>query len=114
MLRSKSVQLILFKAFKLLFEVARPIGGLLMAPLPHYLLCGCCGDQDHMPGRASDEFGDQLKGELKAVAANLRDLGFTGGMRFLRVMDPGLAFKGKADTAIWGTDPVCASHRDKL
>jgi hypothetical protein len=106
MLSSKSAQQILFKALKPLLEVARPIGGLLVGPLPRYLMRGCCADTDHMPGRTSEDFGDQLKGELKAAAANVRDMCFTGGMRFLRVLDPALDFKGKADTAVWGTDPI--------
>jgi hypothetical protein len=91
MLSSRSAQLILFKALRQLLDTAKLMGSILLAPLPRYQNAGCCSDPDHMPGRASGDFVPQL---LKAAATNLRDLCFTNGLRFLRVLDPEVAFRG--------------------
>jgi hypothetical protein len=46
---SKSVVLFAnFNALKQLLEKARPMGGVLMAPLPRYVKSGCCEDTEHM------------------------------------------------------------------
>jgi uncharacterized membrane protein YgcG len=103
---SKLAQHSLFKAVRPLLDCAKGKGAALMAPLPRYILNACCGDDDHMPNRAAADFSQQLKTELRGVAANLRDFLYTGGYRNIKVLDPGSAFRGWEDDQLWGEDPV--------
>jgi hypothetical protein len=81
---SKLGQHSLFKAVRPLLDCAKGKGAALMAPLPWYLLNVCCRDEEHMPNRAAADFSQQLKTELRGVAANLRDFLFTAGYRSIR------------------------------
>jgi uncharacterized membrane protein YgcG len=78
---SKLAQHSLFKSVRPLLDCAKGKGAALMAPLPRYILNACCGEEDHMPNRAAADFSQQLKTELRGVAANLRDFLYTGGYR---------------------------------
>jgi hypothetical protein len=91
---SKIAQHSLFKGVRPLLDCAKVKGAALMAPLPKYLLNGCCHDEEHMPNRAAADFSQQLKTELRGVVANLRDFLYTAGYRSVKVLDPDSVFRG--------------------
>jgi hypothetical protein len=73
-----------FNALKPLLEKARPMGGVLMSPLPRYVKVGCCEDAEHMQDRNTVEFVDRMKSELREIATSLKNQVFTANMKFIR------------------------------
>jgi hypothetical protein len=114
LLSSKSALFANFNALKPLLEKARPMGGVLMSPLPRYVKTGCCDDAEHMQDRNSAEFLDRMKSELREIAISLKNQVFTANMKFIKILDPAVALRSLAEDDIWESDPVHLSMKPMM
>jgi hypothetical protein len=90
-LASKSAQSQLFNTIRPMLAVAHGRNMLLCAPMPRYLIGGCCTNLTHVANRSSPRFEVNLVKELKETADHLRDFLFTSGYRQVKVLDPAVS-----------------------
>jgi hypothetical protein len=105
-LASKSAQSQLFNNIRPMLAAARGRNMLLCAPMPRYLVKGCCTDQTHVANRSNERFEPNQLKELKELTDHLRDFLFTSGYRQVKVLDPAVSWRGKDTSTLWGEDPV--------
>jgi hypothetical protein len=65
---SKSAQHALFKNLQPLLEASGGKPSILCAPMPRYLMVGCCEEPGHMPNRKLRTYEQQLMTDLKEAA----------------------------------------------
>jgi hypothetical protein len=76
---SKSAQLVVFNAIRPMLDAARGRHCIVMAPMPRYIFKGCCESSEHLTNRGHSAFRQQLMGDVKDVAVNIKDFCFTTG-----------------------------------
>jgi hypothetical protein len=103
---SKSAQQVLFTTIRPLLGAVRGRNVIVCAPMPRFLLAGCCEDPSHMPNRKQGGFEANLVRDLKDTAENLRDYLFTSGFKQYKVLDPAVSWRNKEKDDLWGADPV--------
>jgi hypothetical protein len=105
-LASKSALSQLFYTIRPMLATARGRNMLLCAPLPRYLVGGCCTDQSHVANRSNPRFEPNMIKELKETSEHLRDFLFTSGYRQVKVLELAVSWRGKETNQLWGDDPV--------
>jgi hypothetical protein len=93
-------------ALKPLLQMVGKKRGIIISPLPRYIVSGCCSDPQHCSNRRLLDFEQQQKQSLEYLKKTIKDYLFTNGLRFIRVLDPMVDVRGMEADAVWGTDPV--------
>jgi hypothetical protein len=93
-------------AMKPLLNLVGKKRGIVIAPLPRYIVAGCCSNPEHCSNRRLLDFEQQQKQSLELLKKNIKDFLFCNGLRFIRVLDPLVDIRGMEAAAIWGCDPI--------
>jgi hypothetical protein len=85
--------------------------GIVISPLPLYVVTGCCSNPEHCSNRRLLDYEQQQQQSLDILKRSIKDFLFCQGLRFIRVLDPLVDIRGMEAEAIWGMDPVHPSPR---
>jgi hypothetical protein len=84
--------------------------GILVAPMPRYIVAGCCSNPGHCSNRRNQDFEQQQQQHLEIVKKNLKDYLFYNGYRGVRVLDPCMDLRSLGLDDAWEADPVHPSR----
>jgi hypothetical protein len=104
---SQEMQFEHFAALKPVLDVIGKRRAIIIAPMPRYIVSGCCGDSSHCTGLGNPASRCAIEAALESLKKNLRDYLFNTGRRNIRVLDPMVEFRGMTDDELWNKeDPV--------
>jgi hypothetical protein len=89
-----------------LLELVGKKRGIVIAPLPRYIVTGCCSNPEHCSNRRLLDFEQQQLQSLDIIKRSIKDFLFCHGLRFIRVLDPLVDIRGMEASEVWGTDPI--------
>jgi hypothetical protein len=84
--------------------------GILVTPMPRYIVAGCCSNPSHCSNRRYQDFEQQQQQHLDIVKKNLKDYLFYDGYRSVRVLDPCMDLRSLGQEDAWDADPVHPSQ----
>jgi hypothetical protein len=97
-----------------MFENLRPLleqigkrKGLIISPLPRYVLGGCCSNERHCTNIKEPSYKANMMTSLAELRKNLKNYLYYTGRKNIRVMDPTVDLRGFTDNEVWAEgDPV--------
>jgi hypothetical protein len=95
-----------FNTLKPLLDLTAKKRGILVSPLPRYVVSGCCSESSHCSNRRFPDFEQQLQQQLDITKRNLKDFLFYDGYRQIRVLDPCMDMRHLDQDEAWGDDPI--------
>jgi hypothetical protein len=87
-------------------EKKRKRRGIVIAPLPRYIVTGCCSNPEHCSNRRLLDFEQQQQQSLDILKRSIKDFLFCNGLRFIRVLDLLVDIRGMEAAEVWGSDPI--------
>jgi hypothetical protein len=106
MLCTRDTQLEHFKALKPLFDLVGKRKGLLITPMPRYLVRGCCADPEHATNVKDPQYKNKMMADFEEMRGNFKKFLFHDGYRNMKMLDPNVDLRGLAEDEVWGEDPV--------
>jgi hypothetical protein len=80
---------------------------LIITPLPHYVLSGCCSNMQHCTNIKEPQYKSNMLLALAELTKNLKNYLFYIGKKNIKVMDPAVDLRGLTDKEIWSEeDPI--------
>jgi hypothetical protein len=79
---------------------------LLMAPMPRYIVAGCCNNPTHTVNRADLYFKENMEIQLDSLRRNLKDHVFGINKKNVKILDPNMDLRGLQPVEIWGSEPI--------
>jgi hypothetical protein len=79
---------------------------LLMAPMPRYIVAGCCNNPRHTVNRSDLYFKENMDIQLDSLRRNLKDHVFGLNKKNIKILDPNMDLRGLQPAEIWGSDPI--------
>jgi hypothetical protein len=95
-----------FHALRPLLDVVGKNKTLLMAPMPRYIMSGCCNNRRHTTNREDPYFKEDMYTQLEALKRNLKEYIHNLNKKNLKVMDPNMDLRGMDPADIWGDNPI--------
>jgi hypothetical protein len=89
-----------------LLELVGKKRGIVISPLPRYVVTGCCLNPEHCSNRRLLDYEQQQQQSLDIVKRSIKDYLFCHGLRFIRVLDPLVDIRGMEAKEVWGDDPI--------
>jgi hypothetical protein len=89
-----------------LFESVGKKHSLWLAPMPRYVVAGCCTNPRHAPNRADPYFQDDMSTQLDTFKRNIKDHIHNLQRKNIKVVDPNLDIRGMDPADIWADDPI--------
>jgi hypothetical protein len=80
--------------------------GLVISPMPRYIIDGCCQNQEHVANRTSRNFRSDMQRQLDGYTKKIKNILFVQNRRNLRVMDSSYDSRHMAEGDVWFCDPV--------
>jgi hypothetical protein len=93
-------------ALRPLFDVMGKKQCVWIAPMPRYVVAGCCDNTDHAPNRRDSYYLDDMWSQLEVFKRNLKDHIHGLNKKNVKVADPSLDLRGMTPIEIWGTHPT--------
>jgi hypothetical protein len=93
-------------ALRPLLELVVKKRGIVISPLPRYIVTGCCSNPEHCSNRRLLDYEQQQQQSLDIIKRSIKDYLFCHGLRFIRVLDPLVDIRGMEASEVWGTDPI--------
>ena len=95
------------RTFKQLLPALQPDDSgykILVAPLPRYLLGGCCSKPDHSTNTKGGNYKREAEAEIYNCKSNLKDMSYTSGLKNTRVVSTWHIVKNLEKT--WSKDNI--------
>jgi hypothetical protein len=93
-------------ALRPLLDLVGKRRGIMIAPLPRYVVTGCCSNPEHCCNRRLLDFEQQQQQSLDLLKRSIKDYLFCNDLRFIRVLDPLVDIRGMEAAEVWGSDPI--------
>jgi hypothetical protein len=93
-------------ALRPLLELVGKKRGIVISPLPRYVVTGCCSNPEHCSNRRLLDYEQQQQQSLDIIKRSIKDYLFCHGLRFIRVLDPLVDIRGMEASKVWGEDPI--------
>jgi hypothetical protein len=105
---TREVQIKHFKTMEPLWQLSEHFKMIIIAPLPEYIIGGCCQGSGHVANRGLPNFEAKLRSGLDGVKQNMKMYLHSGGLSKCMVLDPWIDIKGLTNEQIW-VSPTCPS-----
>jgi hypothetical protein len=94
-----------FNALKPILDAIGKRPCLIVAPMPRFIIDGCCKDARHVSNRLDPFFQDQLD-QLDGVRRHLKAYMYNHRRENVKVVDPAMELRGLENEDIWFVDPI--------
>jgi hypothetical protein len=95
-----------FNTLKPLLDLTAKKRGVVVSPMPRYIVTGCCSETSHCSNRRFLDFEQQLQQQLDITKRHLKDFLFYDGYRQIPVLDPCMDIRHLDQDEAWGDDPI--------
>jgi hypothetical protein len=103
---SRETQYEHLRTLRPLFDAVGKTNSLWLAPLPRYIVSGCCSNPRHAPNRMDPYFHDDMTAQLETFKRSIKDHIHSLQRKNIKVVDPNLDIRGMDPVDIWGEDPI--------
>jgi hypothetical protein len=108
---SRDTQAAHFAAMRPLLEAVGKKKCLWVAPMPRYLLRGCCDNPSHITNRSTRYYKDEMDMQLDRYKWHMKEYIKATGKRNFKILDPNYDLRSMDEAEVWGDDPVHPRER---
>jgi hypothetical protein len=91
---------------KPIFDILGKRKCILVAPMPRYVVAGCCSNRSHVSNRLEPYFVEDMKMQLDGYRRHLKEFLFTAGRKNIKIYNPSHDLKNFTKEQTWGEDPI--------
>jgi hypothetical protein len=95
-----------FRALKPIFDVLGRKKCILVAPIPRYVVAGCCGSSGHVTNRLEPYYLEDMQMQLDGYRRHLKEHLFIAGRKNIRLYDPSHDLRRFTTEQTWDEDPI--------
>jgi hypothetical protein len=95
-----------FRALKPIFDVLGRKKCILVAPMPRYVVAGCCGYSGHVSNRLEPYYLEDMQMQLDGYRRHLKEHLFTAGRKNIPIYDPSHDLRRFTKEQTWDEDPI--------